>query len=79
MKTLDKIDAQIEVLKARKQKMVAIENNKNRKLLVKQKILVGAYIMNQLEKKIFLDKVKNSIDAKRTSDCFAINELIKNA
>ena len=38
---LVKLNKKIEVLTSRKNKKLAIENNRNRKLLVKQKILIG--------------------------------------
>jgi hypothetical protein len=80
---LVKLNKKIEVLTARKNKMLAMENNINRKLLVKQKILVGGYVLNSLDKKPlqekinFLEKLKITIDKKRKSDYFAIENLIK--
>lgn len=79
---LEKLNQKIEVLRKRRDKIVAIESNKQRKLLVKQKILVGGYVLNSLDKKPlqeqieFLEKVKNTIDEKRKSDCYAIQNLI---
>lgn len=79
---LDKLNQKIEILKKRRDKIVAMESNKQRKLLVKQKILVGGYVLNSLDKKPlqdqieFLEKVKNTIDEKRKSDCYAIQNLI---
>ena len=79
---LEKLNQQIEVLRKRRDKIVAVESNKQRKLLVKQKILVGGYVLNSLDKKPlqeqieFLEKVKNTIDKKRKSDCYAIQNLI---
>lgn len=79
---LEKLNQKIEVLRKRRDKIVAVESNKQRKLLVKQKILVGSYILNSLDKKPlqeqidFLEKVKNTIDEKRKSDCYAIQNLI---
>ena len=45
---LEKLNQQIEVLRKRRDKIVAVESNKQRKLLVKQKILVGGYVLNSL-------------------------------
>jgi hypothetical protein len=79
---LEKLNQKIEVLRKRRDKIVAIESNKQRKLLVKQKILVGGYVLSSLDKKPlqeqigFLEKVKNTIDEKRKSDCYAIQNLI---
>ena len=79
---LEKLNQKIEVLRKRRDKIVTIESNKQRKLLVKQKILVGGYILNSLDKKplqeqiVFLEKVKKTIDEKRKSDCYAIQNLI---
>ena len=79
---LEKLNQKIEVLRKRRDKIVAIESNKQRKLLVKQKILIGGYVLNSLDKKPlqeqteFLEKVKNTIDEKRKSDCYAIQNLI---
>jgi hypothetical protein len=81
---LENINKKIEVLQARKNKMMAIENTKTRKLLVKQKILIGGYVLSNLNKKSleeqegFLKKIKSTIDEKRKSDLFAIEELIEN-
>lgn len=80
---LDKLNKKIAVLQARKNKMIVIESNKQRKLLVKQKILVGGYVLNSLHKKTineqieFFKKVKSTIEEKRKSDLFAIECLIK--
>ena len=79
---LEKLNQKIDVLRKRRNKIVAVESNKQRKLLVKQKILVGGYVLNSLDKKPlqeqidFLEKVKNTIDEKRKSDCYAIQNLI---
>ena len=79
---LEKLNKKIEVLRKRRDKIVSIESNKQRKLLVKQKILVGGYVLNSLDKKPlqeqidFLEKVKNTIDEKRKSDCYAVQNLI---
>ena len=79
---LEKLNQKIEVLRKRRDKIVAIESNKQRKLLVKQKILIGGYVLNSLDKKPiqeqidFLEKMKNTIDEKRKSDCYAIQNLI---
>jgi hypothetical protein len=62
---------------------MAVENTKTRKLLIKQKILIGGYVLNTLNKKplneqiILLEKIKNTIDEKRKSDLFAINNLME--
>ena len=80
---LDKLNKKIAVLQARKNKMIAIENNKQRKLLVKQKILIGGYVLNSLHKKPineqieFFKKVKSTLEEKRKSDLFAIECLIE--
>ena len=80
---LEKLNKKIEVLQAKKNKMMATENTKNRKLLVKQKILIGGYVLNTLNKKplneqiVLLEKIKNTIDEKRKSDLFAINHLME--
>jgi hypothetical protein len=79
---LDKLNQKIEVLRKRRDKITAMESNKQRKLLVKQKILVGGYILNHLNKKPFqeqielLEKIKSTIDEKRKSDRYAIQNLI---
>jgi hypothetical protein len=79
---LEKLNQKIEVLRKKRDKIVAIESNKHRKLLVKQKILVGGYVLNSLDTKPlqeqieFLKKVKKTIDEKRKSDCYAIQNLI---
>ena len=80
---LDKLNKKIAVLQARKNKMIVIESNKQRKLLVKQKILIGGYVLNSLHKKTineqieFFKKVKSTLEEKRKSDLFAIECLIK--
>ena len=79
---LEKLNQKIDVLRKRRDKITAMENNKQRKLLVKQKILVGGYILSDLNKKPLkdqielLEKVKMTIDEKRKSDCYAIENLI---
>ena len=79
---VEKLNQKIEVLRKKRDKIVAVESNKQRKLLVKQKILVGGYVLNSLDKKPlqeqieFLEKVKNTIDEKRKSDCYAVQNLI---
>ena len=79
---LDKLNQKIEALRKRRDKITVMESNKQRKLLVKQKILVGGYILNDLNKKPFqeqialLEKIKSTIDEKRKSDCYAIQNLI---
>ena len=80
---LEKLNKKISVLQARKNKMIAVENSKNRKLLVKQKILIGGYVLNSVNKKSineqveFLEKIKNTINEKNKSDLFAIDNLIE--
>lgn len=79
---LEKLNQKIDVLRKRRDKITAMESNKQRKLLVKQKILVGGYILNDWNKKPLqaqielLEKVKRTIDEKRKSDCYAIQNLI---
>ena len=58
------------------------ESDKNRKLLNKQKILIGGYMVNQLEKmnsdekKEFMDKVIFTISDSRKSDKAALEKLL---
>ncbi|WP_440617855.1 hypothetical protein [Cysteiniphilum sp. 6C5] len=81
-KRIDQINQKLDILKKRKQQILAIENTKNRKLLVKQKILIGGYHLNELnhqpmkDKLDYLKKVKATIDEKRKSDHYAIDCLI---
>lgn len=61
----------------------AKESEKNRKLLNKQKILIGGYMVNQLEKmnneerKEFIDKVIFTISDSRKSDKSALEKLLE--
>ncbi|GGG08099.1 hypothetical protein [Cysteiniphilum litorale] len=81
-KRIDQINQKLDILKKRKQQILAIENTKHRKLLVKQKILIGGYHLNQLnhqpikDKLDYLKKVKATIDEKRKSDHYAMDCLI---
>lgn len=84
MKILDKIDAQIEVLKARKQKITAIDKNKKRKLEVKQKIIVGGFFLKNTLMKMekekalqYLNKIEAEIPSNRRSDKYAVQQLIE--
>lgn len=81
-KRIEQINQKLDILKKRKQQILAIENTKNRKLLVKQKILIGGYHLNEInhqpmkDKLDYLKKVKETIDEKRKSDHYAIDCLI---
>lgn len=61
----------------------AKESEKNRKLLNKQKILIGGYMVNQLEKmnneerKEFIDKAIFTIPDSRKSDKLALEKLLE--
>jgi hypothetical protein len=84
LKTLEKIDAQIEVLKARKQKITAIDKSKQRKLEVKQKIIVGGFFLKNTLMKMekekalqYLNKINEEIPSNRRSDKYAVQQLIE--
>jgi hypothetical protein len=83
---MDKIQAIEDKIKKLQHQKTLIENRekaKNRKLLNKQKILVGGYIINKLKKyddeklKEFLLKVIETISETRKADIKAIEELEK--
>jgi hypothetical protein len=81
---LQKIEERIEKLNIQKQRLTVLSKTKNSKLLTKQKILVGAYMlsnsipkMSQDQRMPFLKSIKDRIPDSRKSDLFAINELIQ--
>lgn len=83
---MDKIQAIEDKIKKLQHQKTLIENRekaKNRKLLNKQKILVGGYIINKLKKyddeklNEFLLKVIETIPETRKADVKAIEELEK--
>ena len=83
---MDKIQAIEDKIKKLQHQKTLIENrekSKNRKLLNKQKILVGGYIINKLKKyddeklNEFLLKIIETIPETRKADIKAIEELEK--
>jgi hypothetical protein len=78
---LEEIQKKIDVLKNRKQKIVTREKQKERKLLTKQKILLGGYLYSLMKKKPvievakILDDIQKTIHENRKSDNKAIEEL----
>jgi len=70
----EKLDQEIYVAKNK-------ERQSERKVLVKQKILLGSYLLNKFdkmdveEKKAILNKIKTATSEKRISDNKAIDEL----
>lgn len=83
---MDKIQAIEDKIKKLQHQKTLIENRekaKNRKLLNKQKILVGGYIINKLKKyddeklNEFLLKIIETIPETRKADIKAIEELEK--
>lgn len=83
---MDKIQAIEDKIKKLQHQKTLIENRekaKNRKLLNKQKILVGGYLINKLKKyddeklSDFLLKIIETIPETRKADIKAIEELEK--
>ena len=81
---LEILEKKIAKLNAQKQRLTALSKTKNSKLLVKQKILIGAYMMSksipqmeQNKRLSFLNAVKSKIPDSRKSDLHALNELLR--
>jgi len=81
---LEILENKIAKLNAQKQRLTALVKTKNSKLLVKQKILIGAYMlsksiphMEQDKRLSFLNAVKAKIPDSRKSDLHALNELLR--
>ena len=72
----EKLDQEIYVAKNK-------ERQSERKVLVKQKILLGSYLLNKFdkmdveEKKAILNEIRSTTSEKRISDNKAIDDLFK--
>jgi uncharacterized protein YutD len=78
---IENLDKKIQILTNRKNLLIQKEKTRQRKLLNKQKIIVGAWLINQV--KTYSDEKKNSLAEKiistipenRNHDIKAIKEL----
>ena len=82
---LEKIENQIKTLQNKKKLIEQKNKVKQRKMLTKQKILVGGYILNNLNRYIppyqqesFLEDLEKTIPKSRKADLYAINDLKNN-
>jgi hypothetical protein len=79
---LSKLEEQIQALQNRKKLLEQKNKVKKRKILTKQKILVGAYFLNNFDKYlpqdemlIFVNDVASTISKTRKADIDAIDDL----
>lgn len=83
MSKIDELLAQQEKLKQQIYVERKKEQETKRKMIVKQKILLGGYLLNKFEKmdveekKIILKEIKDSTSERRISDNKAIDDLYK--
>lgn len=83
MSKIDELLAQQEKLKQQIYVERKKEQETKRKMIVKQKILLGGYLLNKFEKmdieekKVILKEIKDSTSEKRISDNKAIDDLYK--
>lgn len=82
---LDRIENQIKTLQNRKKLLEQKNKVKQRKMLTKQKILVGGYLLNNLDRYIppyqqasFFDDLEKTISKSRKADIDAIADLKNN-
>ena len=82
---LDKIESKIKALQNRKKLIEQKDKVRQRKILTKQKILLGGYLMKNYQKYLsqeqmlnLLSDLDNSISKTRKSDVEAINQLSNN-
>lgn len=79
---LDKIESKIKALQNRKKLIEQKDKLRQRKILTKQKILLGGYLMKNYQKYLsqeqmlnLLSDLDNSISKTRKADIEAINQL----
>ncbi len=81
---LRKIEQRIEKLKAQKDRITALDKTRNRKLLTKQKVLIGEHMLSksiprmEVDKRLsFFNTIRETIPFTRKSDLHAIDALIE--